>query len=186
MDPKTLAERTRLRGETGRSSPCLDGAEYRERIEEAISLLEEAAEQEPGYLPARLNLVSALVLDEQHARALVHAREAAEAHPDDPRAANALAVAHAAYVGGLGSGGGDVEEQLRFFPGARERFPEDPALAYNHAAVLSRAGRVEEARPVWEEFLELEREAAGRETAWGAEAKEWLTGEAHDPPAFTG
>jgi tetratricopeptide (TPR) repeat protein len=189
IDPKTLAERFRRRGPAAGPdrSPCLGEPVYRQHIDAAVESLEEAVDQAPGYLPARLNLVAALVLDEEPAGALVAAGEAVTLQPDDPRTANARAVAHAAYMELQGANdpaeaadGADPAETTRYFPEARRRFPGDPALAYNHAAVLTRAGRLDEARPIWEELLELE-----PVSPWASVAREKLTGEAHEPPPVT-
>jgi len=167
LDPVTLAERRVFRGERDYSSPCFENEDYQRHMRAAIRLLEEAVERAPRYLPARLNLTAAFVLDEMPASAVVQGLAAAEIDGDDPRAAAAPWVAHVAYHDR--GGPVDLEQVLRELAELHRRFPEDPGLAFNLASALSYEGRLEEARPVWREFLRVEPDGA-----WAEIAKEWL------------
>jgi tetratricopeptide (TPR) repeat protein len=167
LDDETLAGRTNLRGGPARSSPCFEITEYRGHMDEAIELLETAANRERGYLPARLNQVAAFVLDEQYARAAVAGIEAKEIAPEDPGALGADALASLVYDA-AGSGLGELQA-LNKLEYLHRRFPDDPGIAFNLASALSYEGRLEEARPVWEDFLRVEPDGA-----WAEIAKEWL------------
>ncbi|MFP3939626.1 MAG: hypothetical protein ACLF0P_04910 [Thermoanaerobaculia bacterium] len=178
LDPVTLAERARLRGEgSHHSSPCFEHPEYRENVDEAVRLLDEAVRRDPAYLPARLHLVAALVLDERGAGAVVAAEEAVARGPEDPNALAARAAAYLAYAD-QGSAFIDDDAVLEELAGLHRRFPEHPAIAYDLAAALARRGRPEKAAPVWRAFLRAE--PAG---PWAEIAREWLgaTGQSAAP-----
>lgn len=170
LDPVTLANRGILRGERDYSSPCFENEDYQRHMRAAIRLLEEAVERAPRYLPARLNLTAAFVLDEMPANAAVQGLAAAEIDGDDPRAAAAPWVARVADH----DRGGPIaiDEVLQKLAELHRRFPEDPGIAFNLASALSYQGRLEEARPVWEDFLRVEPDGPWAEIAWG-----WVGGE---------
>ncbi len=168
LDDETLAERARLRGGLERSSPCFEGPGYRRHMEEATRLLREAVERDPRYLPARLNLVAAFVLDEQGAQAVLAGDEAAKLAPDLPEALAARATAYLAYSD-LGGTFVAEDQVLGELAALHERFPGEPSVAYNLATALARRGRPDEAEPLWRDFL---REEPGG--AWAGVAREWL------------
>lgn len=168
LDRETLAKRARLRGER---SHCYDDADYRKQIDRAIEALEDAAKQDAKYLPARLNLAAARLLDGQGAGAIMAAEEATRLAPGDPRALGTLAVASLAYAESsprLADAGA-----LDDLAALHRRFPADPDIAYNLAQALTHGRRWEEAQPVWQAFLKLvERKQDGDE--WAKIARENL------------
>lgn len=171
LDPVTLATRDVLRGERDYSSHCFEGEDYQRHMRAAIRLLDEAVRRDPLYLPARLNLTAAFVLDEMPANAVVQGEAAAEIDADDPRAAAAPWVAHVAnYDRGRPI---DLERALRELAELHRRFPDDPGIAFNLASALSYQGRLEEARPVWQDFLRVEPHGP-----WARIARDWV-GEEH-------
>jgi tetratricopeptide (TPR) repeat protein len=172
LDPVTLATATRLRGDGGYSSPCFEREEYQKHMKEAQRLLEEAVKRDSRYLLARLNLVAAYVLDEKPVNAQLHglvaAEIAAEIDPEDARAAASPWVARLADHD-LG-GPLDLEAVLDELDTLHRRFPDDPGTAFNLASALSRNGRLDEAEPVWRDFLRVEPE----DSAWAKVARERL------------
>jgi len=125
-------------------------------MDEAIELLETAANRERGYLPARLNQVAAFVLDEQYARAAVAGIEAKEIAPEDPGALGAQALAF--LVWRTDHTEVEVRQALERLEALHRRFPDEPGIAFNLASALSFDGRLDEALPVWQDFLRIEPE----------------------------
>ncbi len=166
LDRETLAERSRLRG--GERSGCFEVSEYHDHMTEALSLLNQAAEQDPAYLPARLDLVAALALDQQGAGAITRAQEAVHLAPGDPRALTALQVAGLVYADN-GSNLIDPASAIQALADLRRRFPDKPYITYNLASALSYHRRLDEARPVWRDFLRLEPDGP-----WARIAHDWL------------
>jgi tetratricopeptide (TPR) repeat protein len=168
IDPVTLVSRARLRGERSYSSPCFENEGYQGHMREAIRLLEVAVARDSGYRPARLNLVAAYVLDERAAGAAEAARQARERWPDDPAVAAAWSGAILAYLD-TGSTLFDPEKVVEEVRELHRRFPAEPGIAFNLASALSHDGRVEEARPVWEDFLRVEPDGP-----WAKIARDWV------------
>jgi tetratricopeptide (TPR) repeat protein len=166
LDPKTLAERARLRG--GERSGCFESSEYHGHMMEARSLLEQAAGQDLAYLLARLNLVAACALDQQGAAAIKWAQEALQLAPGDPRALEAVQVAGLVYADN-GSSLIDPATVIEALADLHRRFPDDPDVAYNLASALSYHRRLDEAKPLWRGFLRLEPEGP-----WADNARNWL------------
>lgn len=167
LDRKTLAERARLRG-AGEESDCHETSDYRAHMDEALALLRQAADQDPAYLLARLNLVAALALDRQGAGAFEAADQAAKLAPDDPRTLLAVQVAGLVYAD---TGGTlvDPAQATASLAALHARFPGNPDIAYNLASALSYHRRLDEAKPVWRDFLHLEPEGP-----WADIAHDWL------------
>lgn len=172
LDPVTLAERAVHRGAGGDySSPCFENEEYQDHVQPAVRFLEEAIERDPSYLPARLNLIAAWVLDEQEASAANLSLETLEAFPDDPLAAAAWTAASLSYL----ETGSTLYGEDRVLPKLAElqaRFPAEAGIPFNLASYLTHEGRLEEAGPAWRSFLELEPEGA-----WADLARGWLGNE---------
>lgn len=167
LDPVTLMERARLRGADEYSSPCFESEDYQRHMREATRLLEEAVERDAAYLPARLNAVAAYVLDEKPASAMLHAVEAAEIDGNDARAAAAPWVAWCAYHDA--GNPVDPEQIAAELDDLHRKFPSDPGIAFNLAAFESYRGKLDEALPVWRDFLVLEPEGP-----WAEIAREWV------------
>jgi tetratricopeptide (TPR) repeat protein len=168
LDPVTLAAGRRLRGERVYSSPCFENEAYQRHMKEAVRLLETAAARNSEYRPARLNLVAAYVLDEQEASASYAARQARERWPDDPKVAAAWTGAFLAYLD-RGSTYFDPEKLFEEIRSLHRRFPDEPGISFNLASALSHDGRLDEARPVWREFLRVEPDGA-----WAKVARDWV------------
>lgn len=168
LDPVTLAERAVNRGSGEYSSACFENEAYQRHMRKATSLLEEAVDRDPHYLPARLNLVAAYVLDEKTASAALLARRTMERFPGEAEAAAAWSGAHLAYLA-TGSSFLDAGQILQQVEAYRRAFPHEPGIAFNLAAFQSYDGRLDEARPVWRAFLELQPEGP-----WADVARDWV------------
>lgn len=148
LDPDTLAQRVRLRG-GGDPHGCLTRQAVDGALRAAIEALEEAVERDPAYLPARLNLASALLVADRVLAALKEADGARQLAPDHP-AANVL---HAVALYRYGRDShlvGMADEALRVLA----RFADDPAALFNRGAILAELGRIATAREVWQRYLE--------------------------------
>lgn len=168
LDPVTLAERARNRGAVGHSSTCFGDRVYQDRMTTAIRLLETAVERDRAYLPARLNLVAAYVIDERTSSAAFLAIETAEMYPEDPRVAAVWGAANLAYST-TETSIADPRKVLERIEQHHRAFPDDPAIAFNLASGLTHVGRLHDARPIWKAFLELEPGGP-----WADMAREWV------------
>ncbi len=100
LDTETRAFATR--GES-RASVCLNNADYRREIGEAVKYLELSRAKDPFYLPSRINLVSALLMSGSATAALAAADDALKVTPGslDVMAIRAVALYQAATEMGL-------------------------------------------------------------------------------------
>jgi tetratricopeptide (TPR) repeat protein len=172
LDPETLARRTRTRGT---ASPCREDAAMRREARAAMRDLEHAAAQDPGYLPARLNLASALLLLGEPARALSVAEEALKLDADHEAALNGKALA--LYLYGEQAGIETAEFALRMLSERRERGAAAAITLYNQAAMLEERGRSAAAAEAWRGLVGAMpagpyREAALRRGGVGPEARD--------------
>jgi tetratricopeptide (TPR) repeat protein len=155
-DPLFLAGQTR--GAAGR---CRALPEVKEELASAVKALLAAVAADPRYLPARLNLIAALVLGGKtdEAKAFVQAEETLElarslAKPGEEPVAVRLAMAICDYLRrrGLRAPVDGVIADLRRL--AREH-PADAAVAYDLARVLQESGESAAAREAWTRYLQL-------------------------------
>ncbi len=152
LDPVTPARRYELRRQEG--PDYLRDPAFRNRIEQAIRCLREAADRDPLYAPARLNLAAALILDRQYAQALAAAEEADKLNPAAASAGVARAVA--LYLLGESSGlstSGAAIDQLKEIIGRR---PGESAAVYNLSTILAERGRAASAHEARQAFLQIE------------------------------
>ena len=77
LDTRTEADK--LRGDNTQQ-------QFKENIREAIREFKAASEKDPSYLPARVNLSSALILAEKYSEAMAASDEALTISKDDPQA----------------------------------------------------------------------------------------------------
>ena len=145
MDLRSLAMGVRRRGnEVG--SICYRQLEFQARIGNATGHFETALALDPGYQPARLNLMGAHLFSADGAAALALSGERPET--EAARVAGALAI----YLFGLGKGteAQDRAEALSIL----EAMPDNPAAVYNRAAILAEDGGL--AAPAMAAYLALE------------------------------
>jgi hypothetical protein len=133
-------------------------------VAEAIRHLQIAVELDHAYVPARINLASALLLEgREPARALHVAEQALGLAPESVEALNARALALYLY-GAQGSSEEMKVLALKKLADLRRQHARDVLSAYNRAAVLSERDRAA-AHAAWQEFLELEDSGAFAEMA---------------------
>ncbi len=152
LDPYTPAGRYELRRQEGpeyRQDPL-----FRGRLDQAIRCLREAADRDPFYVPARVNLASAFVLKGEYARALAAAEDASKLDPADASAGVAKAVA--LYLLGDNSGLSTSGAAIELLKGIIERRPDSAAAVYDLAAILAERGRAASAHEARQAFLRIE------------------------------
>ncbi len=135
--------------------PCRAAREeFRQEMGHAVRNLQFAAEKDPAYLPARLNLSAALVLLGRPSEALGYLDQALALNPGDPGARINQAVAFHLFgkANGLEAGGRALEllAEAEAAPALRAQ------ALYNRAAVLEDLGRAAEAKAAWQRYLRLE------------------------------
>lgn len=157
-DPATLAERRRQRGAAGSSpallDPCLDAPAFREQIATAQRYLRLACERDGQYLPARVDLLAAMLLDGKYAGALELADEALELAPRSSEALNGKALG--LFQFGLDTRTDTTDTALALLDEARRADPSSSAPIYNQAVILDQRGRTAAARAAWVALLALE------------------------------
>jgi len=111
----------------------------RGRLEEALETyraLVRTVPQEPTYN----NNLAQLLVDKQPAEALIYAKAAAAAAPDDPTVT--------ATLGTVLLAAGDAKGAVAAMARAQAAAPTDPTVAYHYAAVLAATGDAAQARKV--------------------------------------
>ena len=151
LDTETRARTTRGRGE---AEACLQDGEFRREISEAVKFFELARAKDPSYLPARVNLASALLMAGSAAPALAMADEALKAAPGNPDAVaiRALALYRVGSEAGLDASGTAL---ALLAPLAAGPSPRADAL-YNMAAIERERERFSVERSHLEAFLKIE------------------------------
>jgi tetratricopeptide (TPR) repeat protein len=92
LDSETSARKLReTAAEEG--AACIQDETYQTSLQEAIRYFEEAEKKEVAYLPARINLSTALIMSGDYAKAISVANEALKVDPKSPEALNNKAVA---------------------------------------------------------------------------------------------
>jgi tetratricopeptide (TPR) repeat protein len=169
VDEGALVHRSVHRGADDAFDRCA-GSQYAAAVEEAIMLLEASVARAPTYFKGQSNLGMAFFLDRQTAGAKRQAEILLRLAPDDPRAheLDLLADLLAADLGNRRLSRKVILDELGAL---RERFPEDPSIAFNLASALTYDPEhgLDEALPVWRDFLRLEPEGP-----WAAIARDWV------------
>jgi len=140
-----------------RVATCLAEPLVEQPLATAVARLNEAVALDPGYLPARLNLLAALVLADRTpdayavAAALVDGvRAVAPADARHVAARNAYALCSYLMRRSLGGSDDDALRELQALQDGRE--PDQRAL-YNYARALQETGRSALARDTWSRYL---------------------------------
>lgn len=114
--------------------------------QEALELLEQTLEQDPGQLAASLALVSGLLQAGDYDKALETAERLGETYPRSAAPWTLAGIAHGAQ-GHLDAARAAFERALAIMPG-------EPSASANLAAIAEHQGRIDEARGYLEESLE--------------------------------
>ena len=155
IDDETLANRVRLRGG---HSLCLDSEPVRKRLSEARRYLELAIEKDPGYLPARRNLLALEIIAGKAAAAIALAEDTLAIAPGD--AATLVAKGVGLYLFGIDSRMETLDAALAVLKEAEADPRRAPDAVFNQAVALGERGRTAAARAAWERFLQLETHGA--------------------------
>jgi tetratricopeptide (TPR) repeat protein len=151
LDPTTRA--SRIMSGSG-TSPCFRSERFRFHVREAETNLIQAAEMDPAYAAARLNLLSLHVLAHQGAQALVAAEEVKKLLPDDPAVQSGAAVA--LYLYGEQSRLELADTAIEQLERIHREHPESSVAAYNLAGILAERRRAHGATSAYRTFLALE------------------------------
>jgi predicted Zn-dependent protease len=92
LDPETTAQKLRETLASERAA-CFQNESYQTNLQEAIRSFEEAEKKDTAYLPARINLSTALIMSRDYAKAISVADETLKVNPASPEALNNKTVA---------------------------------------------------------------------------------------------
>lgn len=150
IDPETYA--VKFRG--SRESDCFKDKVFLRYIKRAIKYLELAVDKDHTYLPARINLSSALIMAGEYSRAMSITDEVLRLDRENPEALNNKAVA--LYLFGLSGNIDTADNAIEILrkTAALNRSFGDPV--YNTAAICSERGRDASASDTWKAFLKIE------------------------------
>ncbi len=150
FDTETRARRTRGKGR----SDCVKNKIFLQHINNATGYLNLALNKDPTYLPARINLSSALITAGRYSSAMSMADEALEIEPGNPEALSNKAVA--LYLFGLANNIDTADNAINVLKETSVRNPGFGNSVYNVAAIQSERGRKASAQETWKAFLRVE------------------------------
>ena len=152
LDIDTLGGK--LRGWGSEASSCLKQETFLKHINTSIHYLKIAAEMDPTYLPARINLSSALIISGEYAKAMSVLDEALKIQPGNPEALCNKAVS--LYLFGKVNNIDTGDNVLGLLRDVSERNPSFSDAIYNMASIQSERGRNAAALETWNRFLKVE------------------------------
>ena len=151
IDPETYAVKLRGFGE----SDCFKDKVFLRYIKRALEYLKLAVDKDHTYLPARINMSSALIMAGEYSRAISVTEEVLRIDRENAEALNNNAVA--LYLYGLSNnieGASDnAIEIMRKVVGLNHNFGNP---VYNIATIYSEEGRDASASDTWKAFLKIE------------------------------
>jgi len=151
IDPETYAVKLRGFGE----SDCFKDKVFLRYIKRALEYLKLAVDKDHTYLPARINMSSALIMAGEYSRAISVTEEVLRIDRENAEALNNNAVA--LYLYGLSNnieGASDnAIEIMRKVVGLNHNFGNP---VYNIATICSERGRDASASDTWKAFLKIE------------------------------
>ena len=130
------------------------GDDFNQNIKSAIDSFEAARARDHHYIPARVNLASALILDGDYSRALAVSKEAIKINKDDQHALHNFAVA--LYLFGRSENIGTTEkavEILNDILSENPAYPHHLNALYNLGAISFEQGKDSKAETVWRKYL---------------------------------
>lgn len=150
--PATVLDTQSLAGQfrTATGDSCLEKKTFRDEIDLAEQSFQRAMESDPSYVPAKVNLSSALLVREQFHLADTVLKEALQQHPNDPAALNNQAVAR--YL----SEPSEIASSLAELQRVLITSPKFAPALYNRAAWSAKAGYTADANQDWKRFLQVE------------------------------
>jgi len=183
LDTETRAASFTLKGAT-RGDDCPQMARFNEQIQDAIRDFKTACEKDTSYIPARVNLSSAMIMAGNYSGAMAVLDEALKLKKDDAGALSNRAVAM--YLLGPSIKVDMFAQAINVLKEVVKKNKGFSDAAYNMARLLLERGRNAAAKENWKEFLNLEstgvyadiaRQALGME-------KEAIAGKKKPSPEF--
>jgi tetratricopeptide (TPR) repeat protein len=131
---------------------------FEDSMRAAIRAFRDACEKDLSYLPARVNLSSALIMTAEYSQAIAVLDEALKLRGDDPAVLNNRAVAfYLSYEKKRELMKAVIsEESVEVLKSVIEKNPEFSDAYYNLGRIRSELGEESAARDVWEKFLRIE------------------------------
>ena len=123
-------------------------------IESAIESFEAARLRDLHYIPARVNLASALILNGDYSRAIAVSKEAINLKQDDRNALHNFAIA--LYLFGRKENIGTTEKAVEVLNSIIEEdltYPYNTNALYNLGTIFSEQGKESKAEIVWRKYL---------------------------------
>lgn len=154
LDPDTLASILETEDQMRSSQPCLQLPEAQSHLKPAITYLEHAAELDPDYIPARLNLSSLYIVTCEYSKALAVLDEIKEKEPNHGLALNNRAVA--LYLFGADNSIDMMDQAVQILQKVTNQQPGFSDAFYNLGSIEGERGRNASARAAWDAFLRLE------------------------------
>lgn len=133
LDTETRGTKLRT-GETVPSA-CLSDITFQKHLKEAISNFETAKGKDPSYLPARINISSALLIAGDYTKAMAVTEEALNIQPQNPDAKNNKAIA--LYLLGRANNIETADKALGILNDITSQDSSYSNAFYNIAAILS-------------------------------------------------
>lgn len=135
-------------------SSCFQNETYQKHMKEAVKNFEIAKEKDPTYMPARINLSSALIMAGEYSKAMAVADEALKIQPDNPDALNNKAIA--LYLFGKVGNIETADNAISILKEVSTKNPFFSNALYNMASIQSERGREASASETWKAFLKGE------------------------------
>ncbi len=152
LDIETLGGKLRTQG--AEASICLKNETFLKHINEAIRFLRIAVEMDPTYLPARVNLSSALITAGEYSKAIGILEEILKIQPENPEALSNKAVA--LYLFGKANNIDTADNSIGTLKEISGKYPSFSDALYNMAAIQSERGRSAAAAGTLKKFLKIE------------------------------
>ncbi len=130
--------------------------EINRALESAIDSFEAARERDIHYIPARVNLASALLLYEDYSRALAVSKEAIKIKIDDQNALHNFAIA--LYLFGRNENietSGKAIEILNKVLKSKSTYPHQLNALYNLGTIFFEQGKESKAEKLWQRYLKV-------------------------------
>lgn len=154
IDTETLGQKLRVRGDGTGEARCREKENYIKDMSRAVETLSKSAGMDPLYIPARLNLSSALIMSAEYSKALAAVEEVLRVNPNDILALNNRAVA--LYLFGKAAGIGTTDNSLKILDALIKADSANAQALYNRAAILAESGNMDYVTAAWKAFLSVE------------------------------
>jgi len=152
LDIETRASKLRTPG--SEASSCFNNKPFLEHIHQAISYFNIAVGMDLTYMPARINLSSALIMAGEYSKAIGIIDEALKIERQNHDAVNNKAIA--IYLFGKANNIDTADDAIGILKELSDRNPSLSDPLYNMASIQSERGRTASAVETWKKFLNIE------------------------------